>query len=100
LGQDHPKVATDLNNLALLFQTTDRLDEAEPLMRRTVEVLLKFTAATGHPRLKTALGNYIDLLMAMGHTEEQAHKKISALLTAHGVSMTDRDEENPAVPQA
>ena len=32
LGQDHPYVAISLNNLAQLLQTTNRLDEAEPLM--------------------------------------------------------------------
>ena len=31
-GPDHPKVATDLNNLAGLLQDTNRLAEAEPLM--------------------------------------------------------------------
>ena len=33
-GADHPKVAIRLNNLATLLQATNRLDEAEPIMRR------------------------------------------------------------------
>ena len=33
-GPDHPNVAIDLNNLAQLLQATNRLGEAEPLMRR------------------------------------------------------------------
>ena len=33
-GNDHPNVARDLNNLALLLKDTNRLAEAEPLMRR------------------------------------------------------------------
>ena len=33
-GPDHPNVASDLNNLAQLLQATNRLGEAEPLMRR------------------------------------------------------------------
>ena len=33
-GPDHPNVARDLNNLAKLLQVTNRLGQAEPLMRR------------------------------------------------------------------
>ena len=47
-GPDHPDVAIRLNNLAVLLQATNRLAEAEPLYRRAVEILLKFTHATGH----------------------------------------------------
>ena len=35
-GEDHPEVARDLNNLAPLLQATNRLSEAEPLMRRAL----------------------------------------------------------------
>ena len=35
-GAEHPDVARDLNNLAGLLQATDRLAEAEPLMRRAL----------------------------------------------------------------
>ena len=38
-GQDHPEVAeADLNNLAVLLQATNRLGEAEPLMRRALAI--------------------------------------------------------------
>ena len=37
-GPEHPKVATDLNNLAQLLQATNRLEEAEPLMRRALAI--------------------------------------------------------------
>ena len=33
-GPGHPAVARDLNHLAQLLQATNRLAEAEPLMRR------------------------------------------------------------------
>jgi hypothetical protein len=58
-GPDHPKVAIHLNNLAALLQDTNRLSEAEPLMRRALLVLLKFTHETGHlhPDLSVALKN-------------------------------------------
>ena len=38
LGPDHPKVATALNNLAVLLRATNRLDEAEPLFRRALAI--------------------------------------------------------------
>ena len=34
-GPDHPNVARDLNNLARLLKDTNRVEEAEPMMRRT-----------------------------------------------------------------
>ena len=37
-GPDHPDVAIRLNNLAQLFQATNRLAEAEPLMRRALAI--------------------------------------------------------------
>ena len=38
LGADNPRVATALNNLAQLLQTTNRLEEAELLMRRALRI--------------------------------------------------------------
>jgi tetratricopeptide (TPR) repeat protein len=74
-GDDHTEVARDLHNLALLLQSMDRLAEAEPLMRRAVEILLKFTRATGHPHphLRDAVNRYGALLEQMGRSEEQIH---------------------------
>lgn len=101
LGPNHPNVATILYNLVLLFQVTNRKKEAEPLMRQAAEILLNFFVTTGcfHPHLKTVLENYSRLLAEVGHTEAQVKKEISALLAAHGVSMIDRGEKNPAAPQ-
>lgn len=72
-GKDHPNVATALNNLAALLQATNRLVEAEPLMRRTVEIFLKFTRATGHPHphLQAFASNYATLLHALGRSREE-----------------------------
>ncbi len=55
-GPGHPDVAIDLNNLALLLQATNRLAEAEPLMRRAVEI---WTASLGpdHPNTQTGIEN-------------------------------------------
>ena len=37
-GSNHPRVAIHLNNLAGLLQVTNRLVEAEPLMRRALAI--------------------------------------------------------------
>ncbi len=60
-GPDHPDVAIRLNNLARLLQATNRLAEAEPLMRHHVEIFIEFGRRTGHPHphFADALDNYI-----------------------------------------
>ena len=69
----------DLNNLAQLLQATNRLEEAEPLMRRVVVIFLKFTRSTGHlhPHLKDAFGNYRSILEAMSLSEEEIARRIA-----------------------
>ena len=37
-GEHHPPVAIRLNNLATLLKDTNRMGEAEPLMRRALEM--------------------------------------------------------------
>ena len=71
-GTNHPDVAKGLNNLALLLQATNRLAEAEPLMRRMAIIFLCFTRDTGHPHphLKAALRNYAGLVHAWQGPEE------------------------------
>ena len=82
VGPDHPSVATHLNNLAQLLQETNRLAEAEPLMRRMVEIILLFAQRTAHehPHLQTAVGNYRGLLAAMGRGEAEQQAAIEALM--------------------
>jgi hypothetical protein len=88
-GEVHPTVANRLNNLAGLLHDTKRLPEAEPLMRRGVEILLAFTRDTGHqhPYLNTLSRNYLELLGAMGDTRAMAEEKVRALSATYGVSV-------------
>ena len=81
-GSEHPRVAIDLNNLAALLQATNRLAEAEPLSRQTVEILLLFTARTGHehPHLDAVFENYKGLLAAMGRDETAQQVEIDSLI--------------------
>jgi tetratricopeptide (TPR) repeat protein len=88
-GPDHPSVAIRLNNLAQLLTATNRLAEAEPLMRRAVEIFLRFTQATGHPHqnLQVVLGNYSQLLQAMGRSEIEVLQELNVLLSQYGLSL-------------
>ncbi len=72
-GPDHPCVARDLNNLAVLLHGANRLAEAVPLSRRHLDILVKFTRATGHrhPHLQIASKNYTYLLTEKGRTEQE-----------------------------
>ncbi len=81
LGTDHPNVAIRLSNLAQLLQDTNRLDEAEPLMRRHVVILLEFGRRTGHahPHLQAAFANYEELRTAQGRTETEIWGELEAL---------------------
>jgi hypothetical protein len=81
-GAEHPNVARDLNNLALLLQETNRLEEAKPLSRRGVEILLQFTMRTGHqhPHLKTILATYMGLLAENGPDASQQKKIIETII--------------------
>jgi tetratricopeptide (TPR) repeat protein len=38
LGSDHPRVATDLNNLAQLYNKQGKYSEAGPLYRRALDI--------------------------------------------------------------
>ena len=58
-----PRVAIDLNNLAHLLQATNRLAEAEPMMRRALAIDEKSYGAD-HPSVATRLNNLALLLQA------------------------------------
>jgi hypothetical protein len=68
-----PNVGTDLNNLAALLAATNRIDDAEPLVRLMVGIFLRSSASTGHehPFLQTAVRNCAALLAEMGRSTTQ-----------------------------
>jgi tetratricopeptide (TPR) repeat protein len=80
LGDAHPDYAGSLNNLALLLQATNRLAEAEPLMRRSVIILHQFGRATGHEPagMQTVLKNYRELLTAMRLDQAEITERLKA----------------------
>ncbi|TWT94435.1 tetratricopeptide repeat protein [Stieleria varia] len=68
-GEDHPSVAAALNNLAALFQATNRLAEAEPLMRRALAIDEQSYGAE-HPDVAIDLNNLAALLQETNRPAE------------------------------
>ncbi|WP_317168784.1 CHAT domain-containing tetratricopeptide repeat protein [Cyclobacterium plantarum] len=65
LGDEHPSYATSLNNLATLYYTMDRYEEAEPLMLKAVEIR-KVQLGEGNPEYATSLNNLATMYAEMG----------------------------------
>jgi hypothetical protein len=67
-------------DLAQLLKATNRLSEAEPLMRRCVASHLKFGRLTGyfHPNLQTVFGNYFALLAKMALSQDDIQQRVLA----------------------
>ena len=87
-GPGHPDVAIDLNNLAQLLHTTNRLAEAEEPMRQSLVIVARFTAQTGHehPHLRTFIHNYLSLRQASGQTKKKASENFFSALTEGGMT--------------
>jgi tetratricopeptide (TPR) repeat protein len=69
LGENHPHVATSLNNLAGLYESQGRYDEALPLYQRTVEIFEK-QLGENHPHVATSLNNLAGLYESQGRYDE------------------------------
>ena len=62
-GPSHPRVASDLNNLASILQATNRGAEAETLLSCAIAIL-EASFGPHHPELIPALNNMVGLLRA------------------------------------
>ena len=69
MGSEHPNVAVILNNLAQLLRTTNRLAEAEPLMRRALTINEK-SFGPQHPKVAIGLNNLAQLLQTTNRLAE------------------------------
>jgi hypothetical protein len=90
-GVDDPHTAIALNNLTQLLKATNRLTEAEPLQRKDLLILLKFTKSTGHlhPNLQHGFINYQDLLNDMKFSPTETQTRLSELGKAAGYPAAD-----------
>ena len=87
-GEMAPELATRLNNLAHLLQATNRLGEAEPLMRRPGVIFLMFQRDTGHshPHREAVLNNYAMLLKEMGRSDAEIAAEHRAMMREAGLA--------------
>ncbi len=72
-----------------MLKATNRLAEAETFLRRVVEILLQFNAATGHehPHFRSAIANYTSLLEQMGYNQAQVTGEIDKLGGPFGIRL-------------
>ncbi|MCX6872683.1 MAG: tetratricopeptide repeat-containing protein [Verrucomicrobia bacterium] len=78
LGNGHPNVARDLNNLAALLLATNSLPEAELLMRRAL-ALDEAAFGPDHPKVARNLNNLAQLLQSTNRLEEAESLNLRAL---------------------
>lgn len=64
LGNDHPSVATSMDNLALLYQSQGRYGEAEPLCLTATAIVYK-RLGENHPNTQTTADNFVGILQAV-----------------------------------
>ena len=86
-GEEHPDVATSLNNLAALYLDIGRYSEAELLYQQDLKLTLRLLGAE-HPDVATSLNNLAELYRETGRYSEaeplyqQALKMLQRLLGA------------------
>jgi tetratricopeptide (TPR) repeat protein len=78
LGQDHPHVATSLNNLALLYDLQGRYSEAESLFVQALELRQRLLGQD-HPDVAASLNNLAGLYKSQGRYSEAEPLFIQAL---------------------
>ncbi|MDB9314662.1 tetratricopeptide repeat protein, partial [Spirulina sp. CS-785/01] len=69
LGEEHPSVATSLNNLAGLYSSQGRYTEAEPLYQQALE-MRKRLLGEEHPHVASSLNNLAFLYRSQGRYTE------------------------------
>ncbi|ARI83820.1 tetratricopeptide repeat protein [Microcystis aeruginosa] len=78
LGDNHPHVATSLNNLAGLYRFQGRYTEAEPLYLQVLD-LDKRLLGDNHPDVATSLNNLAELYRSQGRYTEAEPLYLEAL---------------------
>ncbi|MBE8992878.1 tetratricopeptide repeat protein [Microcystis aeruginosa LEGE 91341] len=78
LGDNHPSVASSLNNLAGLYLSQGRYTEAEPLLVEALD-LKKQLLGDNHPHVATSLNNLAELYRSQGRYTEAEPLYLQAL---------------------
>ncbi len=69
---------------AHMLPAANRLSEAEPMCRRALAILVRFTRATGHrhPNFETGRANYVQVLAELGRTETEIENALKSIFEA------------------
>lgn len=78
LGESHPEVASNFNNLAELYRVQGRYSEAEPLLRQALEIYQEQLGETD-PNVAASLHNLASLYRAQGLYSEAEPLYLQAL---------------------
>ncbi len=78
LGDDHPDVATSLNNLALLYDSQGRYSDAEPLLLKALDICQR-QLGDDHPDVATSLNNLAGLYDSQGRYSDAEPLLLKAL---------------------
>ncbi len=91
LGPEHPKLGTVLNSLAGTCYASNQLPEAESHLRRAIILFSKFTVTSRqeHPHFRGVAGNYLNILLLSGYTQEQAIQRVRLAMLDGGLSISD-----------
>ncbi len=89
-GEQDPRFATSLNNLAVLYDDRGKYDQAEPLYQRALAIWEK-TLGPEHLDFATALENYAELLHKIGRDDEaeEIEARVKAIREKHGQNPTN-----------
>jgi len=86
-GPDHPTVAADLNNLALILQDLGQTEQAQQLAERALHID-ETTHGPDHPDVATDLNNLATILQDLGQPEQArplAERALHIDETTHGL---------------
>ncbi|NET67072.1 MAG: tetratricopeptide repeat protein [Moorea sp. SIO1G6] len=69
LGEEHPDIATSLNDLGLLYDAMGRYEQAEPLLNQALEMRRRLLGKE-HPSVALSLNNLAELYYSMARYSE------------------------------
>jgi len=90
LGEAHPDVATSLNNLAALYDSQGRYEEAEPLYRDAL-AMSKQLLGDEHSDVASCLFN----LGALRHNQSRYREALALLLQAQLIYLAQLGPDHP-----
>jgi hypothetical protein len=93
LGAEHPNVAASLNNLAELYHSQGRYEEAEPLYCSAI-IIVTQKLGESHPNTKTVFNNFIQFL-EQALQSGQGDRLSDHPLTQHHLSKLRSESANP-----